>query len=115
MTVSVAVVDGLDATAGEERDALLLDDAAPLLHDARIDAGEHLRQHFDDGDPRAERGEQARELAADDAAADDEQVLGHALEPEDAVGGDHARMLHVDARQARRLGADAHDRGDRTG
>ena len=34
---------------------------------------------------------------------------GHALEPEDAVGGDHQRMLHVDARQARRLGADAHD------
>ena len=74
-----------------------------------IDTGEDLREHLDDGDARAERREQARELAADDATADHQHVLGDALQAKDAVGGDHAGMLHVDAGQPGRLGADADD------
>ena len=65
------VVDRCHYTPGEKRDALLFDDATPLLDDAWIHAGEDLREDLDDGDARSERGEQAPELAANDAAATD--------------------------------------------
>src|SRR5581483_5761950 len=52
-----------------------------------------------------ERGE----LAADDAAADDQQALRHPLQAKDAVRGHHAGVVHVDPGQPECLGADADD------
>ena len=51
----------------------------------------------------------AEVLGGSDAPADDEHVLRHGLEAQDAVGRHHPGVLHVDAREPRRLGADAHD------
>ncbi len=105
----MGVVDLFDAAAWEEGDSLLLDDAAPLLYDTRVNAGEHLGEDLNDGDARAESGEKAGEFASHHAAADHEHVLGDSFQPEDAVGGHHAGMIHVDARQPRGFGADADD------
>ena len=58
---------------------------------------------------RPSGGEQAGELAADHPAAHHDHALGHRLEHQDVVGGHHRRVVHVEARQPRGLGADAHD------
>ena len=58
----------------------------------------------------AERVVDGRHLEADDAAADDQQPLGHAVELERAGRVDHARIVVRDERQRDRLGAGGDDR-----
>ena len=79
------------------------------LGGALVDAQQQPGQDLDHRDPRPQRGEEAGELAADHAAADDDHRLGDLLEHQDVVRGQDRRVVHVEARQARRLGADADD------
>jgi len=104
-----SVVDRFDAAPGEKRDTLFFHDATPLLDDASVHAGQDLGEQLDDGDSRSERGKQARELAAHNAATDHQHVIWDALQAEDPIGGHDPRVFHVDAREAGRLGADTND------
>ena len=61
--------------AGADVEALLAEDLVGFLHDVVVHAGQDRRQQLDDGDLRAEPAPDGAELEADDAAADDDEVL----------------------------------------
>ncbi len=80
------------ASAPEQDVDLLVGEQAPQrVGDVGILAGEELRAVLDDGDAAAEAPVGLRELEADVAAAEDDQVLGQAVELE-----------QLDVRQRRR-------------
>ena len=72
-------LDRLDRVAEMELDAHLLELGLRELHDAPVVAREHLLHQLDDGHLAAERGVCARELQADDAAADDDDLARNLL------------------------------------
>ena len=63
--------DALEAHAELEVDAALAERALELLADRLVLVGDEVRQRLDDGDLGAPRAPDARELDADDAAAED--------------------------------------------
>ncbi len=58
-----------------EGKALLLQDALKLLADLGVDAGQDAVEKFDDGHIAAEAAPDRAEFEADDAGADDEEIL----------------------------------------
>ena len=88
---TVTPVRIVDAAALER----LLDD----LGDVLVEAGEDLGQRLEDRDLGAEVGEHRRELAADDAAADDGGALGQLGDRQELVGGHDDRAVDVEAGQ----------------
>ena len=95
----------LDLGLQPQLDAGALERLPQRLAGALVLAGKELLEHLDDGDPRAESGEDRGELAADDAAADDQHAVGDVIDLEDLVARVHARVGEVEQRQAQRLRA----------
>src|SRR5205823_10578871 len=80
----------LDAAAEMERDLLFLHFALERGGNLLVLAHHHSGQHLDHCRLGADRGEEARELAADDAAAEDRDPARLAREIQRLLAADHA-------------------------
>ena len=96
--------------AERELDAALLERALERLDGVGVLLADQVRQHLDDRDLRAEVGEDRGELAADHAAAEHDQALGHVIDLEQ-LGRDQA--VRVVEAGDRRLGRTRAGRDDR--
>src|ERR1035438_2258870 len=77
------------ARAGFDANALLAEVSFELLGDVFVLHRNHARQHFDHGDFGAEAAEDAGELHAHGAGADDDEALRHRREIEDFDVGEN--------------------------
>ena len=87
-TPSVAGLGGLDGGAEDELQALLCEVLLQRLADLEVHAGGDLVEELEDGDLGAEPGVDRAELEADDAGADDDEVLRDLGQVEGAGRGD---------------------------
>ena len=89
--------------------ALLGQDALELLADFGIHAGQDAVEEFDDDDLRAEAAPHRAELQPDHAGADHEKLRRHLRERERAGRRHDARLVDLDALQARDIRAGRDD------
>src|SRR6185369_17164971 len=82
------------------------EDALDRRADLLVLARDQPRRHLAHGDLRAEAAEHLCELQPDVAAADDRQVLGHAVELEDAAVIERRHAIEAIDRWSRRFSAD---------
>ena len=80
------------------------------LDQVGVGAGHQLVHELDHGDFAAERGVHGGHLQADDAAADDQQLLRHVAQLQRVGGIHHARVVPREGRQLHRLRAGGDDR-----
>ena len=73
-----------------------------VLRDLLVDAGQDLRQRFEDRDLGADVDEERRELAADRAAADRPRRARDTVELEHVIGRQHALAVELEARTGER-------------
>ena len=64
-------------------------------HEIAICAREQAREHFNDGDARAQRSVDRTEFEADVSAADDKQSAGNIFEVQGTGGIHHARCIEL--------------------
>src|SRR5690606_32339282 len=100
----VALGDRLEPDAELELDAALAERALELLADRLVFVRNEVGERLDDGDLGAPRAPHARELDADDTAAEHGDLLGHEVEGECTLGGDDA-AAELEARKRARVGA----------
>ena len=93
-----------------DRLVTLLDPLHQRRDDVLVGAGDDLVHQLDDRHLGAERVVDGRHLQPDDAAADHQQALRHAVELQRAGAVDHARVVMRDEGQRHRLGAGGDDR-----
>ena len=86
----VVLGDALEPDTEREFDAALAECALELLGDRLLLVGDEVGERLDDGHLCAERAPDARELDADDAAAEHGDLLGHEVELECMLARDHA-------------------------
>ena len=80
-----------------------------FLDDVVVHAGEDRRQELDDGDLRAESAPDGAELEADDAAADDDEVLRDLRDLERADVREDALLVELEEGELDRYGAGGND------
>ena len=102
-------VDARHLGAEAERKALLLENALALLGDLAVHAGQDAVEELDDRHLGAEPPPDRADLQPDDAGADDEQPLRHALQLQRAGRGDDPLLVDLDAGERRRIGAGGDD------
>ena len=102
-----------DLVAEMELEALLLQHALELLGDLAVHAGQDAVEELDHRHLGAEPPPDRAELEADDAGADDDELLRRLGERERAGRGDDGLLVDLDAGQARDVGAGGDD--DRLG
>lgn len=97
----------VDDLGGElEVNALLLEDLLGLLGDLGVHAGAaDLVQELDDGDLGAQAGPDRGHLQANDAAADDDELLGDLVQGDGAGAADDALLVNLQAGERGGLGA----------
>src|SRR5262249_54402880 len=94
-----------------ERDAALLELLRELLRGVGVLLRDERVEHLDDRHLRAKAVEDRGELAADDAAAEDDETLRDGLLREQAGRVDAARRVETRDRRAQRERARRDDRG----
>ena len=94
----VGVLDALERRAGAEVDLALAERPLERLGRRLVLDGHEPGECLDDGDLGAEAGPHARELAADDAAAEHDDRLGHPVEAQGVLGGEHPLAVDLEAR-----------------
>ena len=100
MPLSSAVTDcGVEARVGHDGHAALGEVALDDLADVDVLERDDLGQVFEQRHLRAEVVEHARELDPDRAGADDDDVLGQRVHPEDVVAGHDALAVRGQAGQ----------------
>ena len=92
-----------------ELEALLLEQTLELLGDLAVHARQDAIEEFDDDDFGAQPTPDRAELKADDAGADDDQLLRRRGEVERAGRGDDDLLVDLDARQTRDVRAGGDD------
>ena len=105
MTPSCGVLGLLEEGAQVELDAALAEGALQELGAVLVLERDEVRQALDDRDVGAEGLPRGGELDADDAAAQDDRGLRHAVQDQRVVGGDDAVAVDLQARQRLRHGA----------
>ena len=105
----VGDLDALEGGAGAEVDLALAEGALERLRRRLVLDGEEPGEGLDDGDVGAEGLPDARELAADDAAAQNDHGGGYPLEAQRMLGGDHPLAVDVEAGQRPGVGARGED------
>src|SRR5439155_2662371 len=91
-----------------ERDPALPELLRELLRGVRVLLRDQLRQHLDDRHLGAKAAEDGRELAADDAAAEDDEAPGELRLGEEAGRVDATRRVEAVDRRAERIRAGGH-------
>src|SRR4051794_58757 len=105
LDAGVGALDLLERLAGLERDAALAERPLERLGRLLVLRRQQAGERFDDGHVDAEGLPGARELAADDAAAEHDGRVRHVVEGERVLGGDDP--LAVDLQAGQRLGVRA--------
>src|SRR5262249_53646002 len=80
-----------------------------LPGDLAVDARQDMVQKLDDGDLGAKPAPYRTEFKADNAGADDQELLRHRGQVQRTGRGDDALFVEIDAVQARRIGAGGDD------
>ncbi len=104
MHAVVVLGHALEAHADREVDLALAEGTLEGLAHGLVLVGDQVRQGLDDRHLGAEGGPHARELAADDAAAEHDDGGRHVVEVERLVGGHHA-TADLQARERAGVGA----------
>ena len=102
---AVGRLDALERRAGAEGDAALAEGALQHLRRGLVLGGDQPGQGLDDGDLGAEGAPHARELDADDTAAEHDHRRRHPVEAQRLLGGDHALAVDLEAGQRAGVGA----------
>src|SRR5262249_24137540 len=102
-------VDRLDLLAQTQGDAGQAHVVVKSLGDLLVEEAEDVAAPLDQRDADTEGGHDARVLAADDAAAHDNQVAGQRLQRQEVVGAENVAAVEGYVRRSRRPGADRDD------
>jgi hypothetical protein len=105
----VGDLDALERGAGADVDLALAEGPLEGLRRRLVLGGHEPGEGLDDRDLGAEALPDARELAADDAAAEHDDRRGHPVEAQRVFGGDHPLAVDVEAGQRPGVGAGGED------
>ena len=105
----VGALDALERLADLERDAALAERPLERLRARLVLGRDEPRERLDDRHVDAEGLPRAGELAADDAAAEDDRGRGHVVQRQRVLAGDHPLAVDVQAGQRLRVGAGGQD------